>query len=60
MWVIARNGRKRPMLVHELDSSNTDYTMCGVLLVGWNREYLRNRPSGPVAILLCKRCSRIK
>lgn len=58
MWAIARNGRSRPMLVHEVDPANTDYTSCGVYLARWSREYLYRKPTGPVALLLCKKCSR--
>lgn len=53
IFVVARNARGRPMLQHQVDTYQDQYTHCGVRIDGWTREW-SHRPLHP--LLVCKRC----
>lgn len=55
MYVVARSFTKRPTLMHVLNASHPDRTLCNVDLTRWSRAYLDE----VIPQILCTRCATI-
>lgn len=53
-YVIARTGRGRPTLQHELSPQLDGLTLCGLDISWWSRAYQRKA----IPEILCKKCNK--
>lgn len=54
MYVVARNAKGRPMLMHEVRGKRTYITTCGLDISPWSRAYFHE----PITTILCLKCMR--
>ena len=54
MYVVARNAKGRPMLMHEVKGPRTYTTTCGLDVSPWSRAYF----SESIPTILCLKCKR--
>lgn len=54
-YIIARNRKGRPTLMHKRDRGSFGYTACGIKMEGWSRSYM----GWPIKGLLCKKCEKV-
>ena len=54
-YIISRNAKKRPTLMHAINPHDISLTLCGINLKGWSRVYFK----APIEPLLCLTCKKV-